>query len=296
LKRWLELRTAYEVARHGKVSAAANALGVHRATVNRHIDALEGDIGAKLFLRHSRGYKLTEVGEEFLTVTSRADELLTDFLGRAGSIGREINGEVILTVPSAISGVLMSPIIRFQENNPKTRVSVVANDRYLKLEYGEAHIALRGGPAPEEADYVAQPFKGLRLGLYAHVDYVARRGTPSGVADFQNHAFVDNPDYFKPKRVNAWMAKHIPQDRIVLKTSNPETSQHAVMTGAAIGVLPEYLAQSRSDLVEIIAPRQNWTAPLWLVTHMDLHRTEKVQAMLNCIKDAYPSRSVATIT
>ncbi|MEO1281788.1 MAG: LysR family transcriptional regulator [Pseudomonadota bacterium] len=296
MRRWLELRTAYEVARHGKVSAAANALGVHRATVSRHIDALEEDIGAKLFLRHSRGYTLTELGQEFLTVSRRADELLADFVGRARSVGRELAGEVILTVPSAISGILMSPIIRFQESNPKTRVSLIAQDRYLKLEYGEAHVALRGGPEPEEPDYVVQPFRGLRLGLYAHADYIERHGAPSDVADFQHHAFVDNPDYFKPKRANAWMAKHIPKERIVLKTSNPEATQHAVMTGAAIGLMPDYLAQSRSDLVEIIKPRQNWCAPLWLVSHVDLHRTAKVQAMLSCIKDAYPSRSVETIT
>ena len=38
---WDEIRTAFHVARLGTVSAAAEALGVHHATVIRHIDALE---------------------------------------------------------------------------------------------------------------------------------------------------------------------------------------------------------------------------------------------------------------
>ena len=42
---WDEIRTAYQVARMGTVSGAAEVLGVHHATVIRHIDALEGAAG-----------------------------------------------------------------------------------------------------------------------------------------------------------------------------------------------------------------------------------------------------------
>ena len=49
----------------GTVSGAAQALGVHHATVIRHIDALEGRLGVKLFQRHARGYTPTEAGLTF---------------------------------------------------------------------------------------------------------------------------------------------------------------------------------------------------------------------------------------
>ena len=42
---WDEIRTAYQVARNGTVSGAADVLGVHHATVIRHIDALEQRLG-----------------------------------------------------------------------------------------------------------------------------------------------------------------------------------------------------------------------------------------------------------
>ena len=41
IEAWDEIRTAYHVARAGTVSGAAVELGVHHATVIRHIDALE---------------------------------------------------------------------------------------------------------------------------------------------------------------------------------------------------------------------------------------------------------------
>ena len=64
MNNWDEIKTAYQVARMGTVSGAAEVLGVHHATVIRHIDALEGQLGVKLFQRHARGYTATEVGDD----------------------------------------------------------------------------------------------------------------------------------------------------------------------------------------------------------------------------------------
>ena len=82
MDKWAELRTAYQVAKLGTVSAAANALGFHRATVNRHIDVLEEEMGARIFIRHARGYTLTELGEDVLQVARKTEELIDDLAGR----------------------------------------------------------------------------------------------------------------------------------------------------------------------------------------------------------------------
>jgi len=63
---WNEIRTAFQVARLGTVSGAAELLGVHHATVIRHIDALEKRLGVRLFQRHARGYTPTEAGRDLL--------------------------------------------------------------------------------------------------------------------------------------------------------------------------------------------------------------------------------------
>lgn len=65
---WDEVRTAYQVARMGTVSGAAEVLGVHHATVIRHIDAIEARLAVKLFQRHARGYTPTEAGQDLLRV------------------------------------------------------------------------------------------------------------------------------------------------------------------------------------------------------------------------------------
>jgi DNA-binding transcriptional LysR family regulator len=43
---------------------------------------------------------------------------------------------------------------------------------------------------------------------------------------------------------------------------------------------------SDTNLVEVLPTRAEWDSPLWLVTHVDLHRTRKVQAFLAHLKEA----------
>ena len=61
LNMWTEIRTAWHVAELRNVTRAAQRLGMHHSSVIRHIDALEADLGVKLFQRHSQGYTPTEV-------------------------------------------------------------------------------------------------------------------------------------------------------------------------------------------------------------------------------------------
>ena len=35
----------------------------------------------------------------------------------------------------------------------------------------------------------------------------------------------------------------------------------------------------------MLPPLEDWTARVWLVTHMDLHRTAKVQSFVRFLKD-----------
>ena len=70
---WDEYRTAYHVARLGTLSGAASSLGIHHATVMRHIDLLEAELGCPLFRRHARGYSMTDAGRDLLASVGEAD-------------------------------------------------------------------------------------------------------------------------------------------------------------------------------------------------------------------------------
>ena len=118
---WDEIRTAYQVARMGTVSGAADALGVHHATVIRHIDALEKRLGAKLFQRHARGYTPTEAGQDLFSVASVADDQFTQLAGRIRGRGDEVTGDLVVTSLGDLSPLLVPSIAAFQARHPDGR-------------------------------------------------------------------------------------------------------------------------------------------------------------------------------
>lgn len=284
---WTETHTAYSVAKLGTVSKAADALGVHRATVNRHIDVLEKQLGARLFIRHRRGYQLTEVGQEFLNVAARVHDILDDFQGRVRVQQSEPSGEVIVTTLFPISNVIMPAFKNFRERHPKTRVTLVANTTLLRLERAEAHIALRAGREPENDDYVVQPFCKLRFGLFAHESYLEARGIPRDLDDLDGHDFVGNPKKKSAAPFEAWLASNVPDENVVFRTANSLVLEDAIESGLGIGFIPVAQAEGRENLQQIGPSLDEWTVHIWLVTHVDLHRTEKVQAMLTCLKELH---------
>lgn len=291
MQNWIEILTAYQVAKLGTVSAAASALGIHRITVSRHIDALEADLGRKLFLRHGRGYTLTERGQEFLSVISQVDQMISDFAGRSKAQSAELSGELILTASPALTYLFMRPSIALRVKHPKIRINILSQDELLKLEYGEAHIALVVDRKPDNPDYVVTPFRVLNMGLYAHQSYIERMGMPQSIEDFKQHDFVCNQDRFACSDFEKWLLDIVPADRFVFSTSHPGATQQAIISGAAIGFLPQYYANTRGNMEQIVAIDKTWLLPTWLVSHVDLHRTEKVQAMLKAIQEEFQAVS-----
>jgi DNA-binding transcriptional LysR family regulator len=282
---WDEIRTAYQVARMGTVSGAAEILGVHHATVIRHIDALEARLGVKLFQRHARGYTATEAGDDLLRVATATDDQFSQLVGRIKGRGADVSGDLVVTSLVSLSPLLAPALGEFQIANPDVVIRYLTGDRLFRLEYGEAHVAIRAGTAPDQPDNVVQPFVPLRMGLYASAAYVARHGVPKGTGDFSNHYFVGHDDETSRAPFNKWMRAHAPVENIIFRSTDARAMEQAVLAGVGIGFLPLWQAAQCEGVTEICPPEESWSAPLWLVTHVDLHRTTKVQSFLSFIKE-----------
>ncbi|WP_435256469.1 LysR family transcriptional regulator [Thioclava sp. FR2] len=286
LPNWDEIRTAFQVARLGTVSGAAEVLGVHHATVIRHIDALEKSLGTKLFQRHARGYTPTESGRDLLSVAQTTEEQFAQLASRIKGQGEAVTGELVVTSIAGAASLLVPILSSFQETYPGVSVRFLTDMRVFRLDYGEAHVAIRAGAAPEEPDNVVQPLSPIRTGLYASKSYVERHGLPKDESEFDKHSFicVDNEATRAP--FYRWLMAQVPPERITFRSTEPAALDEAVRLGAGIGFMSAFKAEGDPNLVEILAPRPEWEAQLWLVTHVDLHRTRKVQAFLQHLKDA----------
>jgi DNA-binding transcriptional LysR family regulator len=80
------------------------------------------------------------------------------------------------------------------------------------------------------------------------------------------------------------MVRHFAPVQIALRTSDRNVIMAGVRAGLRLGFLAEHDAKERPDLVEVVSPQDDWSANLWIVTHADLHRTQKVQEFMRYLK------------
>lgn len=288
---WDEIRTAFQVARLGTVSGAADALGVHHATVIRHIDALESRLSVKLFQRHARGYKATEAGEDLLRVAEATNDQFGQLANRLKGRGESVSGELVITSLAELSDWITPLLVGFQRDNPEVIVRFLTGDRLFRLEYGEAHVAIRAGKAPEQPDNVVQPFVTLKMGLYAHRSYVKAHDIPQNIAAYADHRFVVQDDLETRAPFFKWLRALVPDTALRFRCQDTYSHKIAVLNGAGIGFIELEEGQAHPDLIEVHPPLPEWETTLLLVTHVDLHRTPKVQAVLKYLKSQVKDRA-----
>ena len=286
MENWDEIRTAFQVARLGTVSGAAEVLGVHHATVIRHIDALEKRLGVKLFQRHARGYTPTEPGRDLLSVAQTTEEQFAHLVSRIRGQGETVSGELVVTSIAGIADLLVPVMTDFQEKWPDVRVRFLTDMRVFRLDYGEAHVAIRAGNGPEEPDNVVQPLTRMKAGLYASRAYVESQGKPASEAEFKGHRFVCADNEMSRAPFHRWLRATVLPDQIVFAATEQAALEHAVRRGVGMGFITTLRAAEDTNLVEVLPPRPEWESALRIVTHVDLHRTKKVQAFLTHLKDA----------
>ena len=282
---WDEVRTAYQVARMGTVSGAAQALGVHHATVIRHIDSLESKLGAKLFQRHARGYTPTEAGQDLLVVAQQTDDQLGQLASRIRGRGDQMTGELIVTSLAVLAPLLSPALAAFQAEHPELRIKFLTDERLFRLEYGEAHLAIRAGAPPDQPDNVVQKFYCQGFALYASQGYVQAHGRLDDLDSVNGHRFIGSTEERPRAPFFQWLNDNIPAENITFRVNQITAARPAVRAGIGIGFSTTWAEDDEADMVQMFGPRPEWNSQLWLVTHVDLHRTAKVQTITAFLKD-----------
>ena len=280
---WDEVKTALYVARLGTVSGAAEVLGVHHVTVIRHIDALEERLGVKLFQRHPRGYSATEAGKDLYRVAQTAQEQFTKFASRARGQGDSVSGELVVTTLSVLTPKLNPMFANFLGAYPDINLRILSDERVFKLEYGEAHLAIRLGKMPDDPDNIVIPLGRFRNAIYGSPEYFAAHGKPQSEEDLARHMFVMQIGDSVRAPFARWLHGLPTPPREVMQTTSITAHDLAIQSGVGLGFLSKARA-AELGLELAIAEQAEWGDDIWLVTHMDLHKMTKLQAMIQHIR------------
>ncbi|MEM6412824.1 MAG: LysR family transcriptional regulator [Pseudomonadota bacterium] len=286
MENWTEIKTAYLLGQLGTVSAAAEAVGVHRATIIRRVESLEKQLNGKLFQRHSKGYTPTELGLELIRIAEKSDKSFRSLIVKARTQDEDLAGKFVITCPEFLDHIAFFAVRIFKTVHPNVSVHFHPSEDALKLEYGDADVAITLGEPPDHPDYVVRPLANLPVGLFSSMDQHSPIRTDDIDVPKNVLRFVRCDKNVYGDAVEEWIDNNIAAEQVVLTSSSIRSAMDATISGLGAGFLPNYFAERVTWLSPVMPRCPEWAVPTWLVTHVDLHRSAKVQSFLKIVKTA----------
>lgn len=276
------------VAQLGTVRAASKSLGIHRATVTRHIDALEKDLGTRLFLRHQDGYTLTADGMALRGLAASTDRLIAQFVRSASETSEALHGTLRISTLVRAASILAPAIRDFCDDHPQVSVQLIAESGLSRLELGNADIAIRTGPKPNHPDYVVRQYQLVALSLCGHKSYFEKCHTPVSTDDLSNHRFVGIRA--PTGAVDVCEVFGVRRETVAVSTNDPSIALSAVEAGIGLGMIANVDIDKRPDLFGVLPSAKPRQAEVWIVTHVDLHRSRMVRTFLSYLRSEQAQR------
>jgi DNA-binding transcriptional LysR family regulator len=282
---WSLVQAFLAVADTGSLSAAARELGTSQPTLGRQIRAIEGQLGAELFRRQPRGFALTQTGADLVgPATAMRDAVRQIALTAAGQQAR-LEGTVRITASMATSAMHLPPIIaRIRKLEPQIAIELVPSDYSSNLLYREADIAVRMY-RPTQLDLVTQHIGDIALGVFAAKSYLAERGTPASVREFDQHDIVGYDTHMHIIDGMANVGLHVDRDLFKVRCDDHIAYWELVRAGCGIGFAQKNIGQSDPLVEELMQDVQIPPLPIWLTAHEVMRQTPRIRRVWNLLAE-----------
>lgn len=284
---WDDTRIFLALTRTPSLRAAARSLGVDQATVGRRLNALESELGAKLFLRAKDGYLLTAAGETALAAARRMESAALELQTKIEGQDEHPGGLVRVTSTDSIAIDLLLPAVeRLQQQWPNIRVDLEVSTQLLSLSRRQVDIAFRN-VRPDAPDLVVRRVAAWPVGLFASPAYLDRFGEPVPEDELRGHHLVVYAPYLEQGPFLTMAGVPARQARIAMTVRSSLLVRKAVAAGIGIGEMPVWMGE-REGLVRIWPQRRRPNDyEVWQVMHPDLQRTARVRAAAQFLSAAF---------
>jgi DNA-binding transcriptional LysR family regulator len=283
---WGYWRSFLAVMREESLSGAARALALTQPTVGRHVDALEDALGAALFTRSRGGLRPTALAFSLLphaeAMAAAADNLARTASGEQG----EARGTVRLAASVTVGTFVLPPILaRFRTRFPQITIELALSNRNENLLRGEADIAVRMERPRQEA-IVARHAGAVRIGLYAHRDYIRAHGMPADAGELLAHPIIGID------RDEALLAgtrlggQPLTREMFAFRCDSDAAQMMALEAGFGIGGCQMGLAAERPHLVRVLPDAFEFGYEMWVAMHEDLRQTRRVRVLFDHLVEA----------
>jgi len=172
---------------NGSLTAAAEVLGLPRATLSRRLARLEQRLGVRVLHRTTRRIALTAPGQELYARARRVVEAAREAEDAVRRLDGVPRGLLRVSLPDQMpQGLLAGWLDAFMVAHPEVRLEVVASSVHVDLVGEGFDVALRVGAIEDRSLIVRTLGNDLRIAV-ASPAYLAARGTPETPDDLSDH-------------------------------------------------------------------------------------------------------------
>ncbi len=298
MDRFLEMQTFTAVVDAGSFVGAAEALGLSKAAVSRHVVELENRLGIRLLHRTTRRVSLTPEGQAFF---ARSKDLLAELDDAEAEVTAQrdaVSGILRINVPFTFGILHLAPLWGlFRAQHPQVILDVTLADRVVDLVEEGYDLAIRIA-ALENSSLVSRRLASTRMTLCASPQYLLQHGTPRQPDELLAHQVIayshfatrDEWHFTGPQgrlsvRTRPWM-----------RTNNGETCRAVALAHQGVILQPSFLVGAdlaAGTLVELMPEYRSTELGIYAVYPTRKHLSAKVRVLIDFLAAHFSSSGAA---
>lgn len=277
------------VAEHRSFTAAADSLGLSKATVSKAVSRLEVDIGQSLFHRTSRRLALTEAGRplaEHAALILASAQIAEEAARDAATAP---TGRIRLAAPMTFGVGKIAPLLaEFLAAHPGIEIEINLSDARVDIVAEGFDVALRIAELPDSS-LRARRLCTITSYLVAAPSYLARHGTPTHPGQLGDHALLGYTNVQGP-----WRFRGPDGADVSVKAEGPiaansgDALMPSLIAGLGIARLPAFILGDTLETGAVVEILPDWRpAPvgLHLLTPPSPLRPARVEALIAFLAD-----------
>jgi len=253
---WDKLKSFYEVAVLKSISKASVKLNISQSALSRQIQDLEHNLKTPLFIRHQKGVRLTEQGDNLFNTVSQINFSISEFEKKLMYKKTKPVGKLTISTTVGFGSTWLTPRInKFSNQFPEIDVSLLMSDEEVDLSSRAADVAVRV-KKPTQANLIFKRFVNFHNHIYASSDYLQKFGIPRNVNDLDKHSLIcfgsglpspiSNIDWIL--KIGKTGSKRRPKFRL----NSIYGMSLAIERGAGLASLPDYMVADKPHLVRVL--------------------------------------------
>jgi len=279
---WDDIKIFLAVANTGGLKKAAKHLNIHHSSCSRRMNALENDLGIKLFDRLPGGYTLTHGGEGLLVSAEQIQQgfnaIDRDILGK----DLRIEGDLCLTLSNGLATHLLMPDLNeFMVLYPDIHLKIIMTYDVRDLASREADVAIR------HVNNHPDSLTGKRIGriyrsAYASNKYLSSHDPINTPENCHWLGWGNSANHLK------WAEKNKYPDIPVKGNMFSDVLQLAgIQADMGIASLPCYMSDNVVGISRVNSTPATPGEWLWILAHKDMAKNARVRALIDFLAKAF---------